>query len=119
MDLEKLSPAPWASVQRAVPVTSDGHGFILADGLREVGRFRREVDCDFAALARNASDVRVRRGWYTVPLNRDGNRVVTWIAMNTFAVEIERGGNTGTYFVAEDPDTPLVEAERWYREHGM
>ncbi len=61
-------------------------------------------------MARAAFGVMTRRGWWSVPRLADGSE---WIAMNAFCVQIERGGNTGTYFISADPFTCLVEADAW------
>ncbi len=68
-------------------------------------------------ISEQAFDVMVNRGWYSVPHVRYENRIKSWIALNTFAVEIDRGGNTGTYFESEDPFTCLVEADCWYKKY--
>lgn len=128
IELEKLSPAPWYVQQnRDHPTASPfvcrpGEGGIAvmqwlcheqtpeaeADMIRKV-----EVNAEFIALARNAFDVMMRRAWYSVPRKADASE---WIVLNAFAVELERGGNTGVYFTSSDPFSCLVEAEDWYRD---
>lgn len=118
IDLMRLSPAPW----EADGFGSDEHGWgfgVVCKDTKGQGDFlvraaeMSKADAEFCALARNAFDVMMRRGWWSVP-QKCGE---TWIAMNAFAVQIERGGNTGIYFVSPDPFTCLVEADRWFKEH--
>ncbi len=112
VDLTKLSAAPFIVIF---------HGFVAelrpwriqdATG-KTVAWFCREEDAKQAALARNALDIMLRRGWWSCPYINHPTAKRIWIAINAFCVQIERGGNTGTYFLAADPFTPLVEADAW------
>lgn len=110
LDLAKLTPAPWNEASWAKDhgrVTTPCGGFDVGEG--------RAADAEFIAIARNALDVMMRRGWYAVPCNADA---VKWIVVNAFAVQLERGGNTGTYFTASDPFTALVAADDWFKANG-
>ncbi len=102
MDLSKLSPAPWQVEQfdRGPSLTSGppddaSERFALDDPMER-------ADMEFAALARNAFDVMLRRGWGPT---RD---------------------ITGKWGVEEywcslphqpDPFTALVEADKWHKEN--
>jgi hypothetical protein len=120
MDLSKLAPAPW---------TSDGcyvHGpVVVGDGdvpdyssmtIYDEGG-HNEDEAKFIALARNAFDVMMRRGWYAV------TRGDEWTV--PFCLAEEDAGFpwkayesvTGKEASWPDPFTALVEADRWYREN--
>lgn len=110
IDLNKLSLAPWTVGEPPYHEVLDAEGIpVNQKGFR--------ADMEFEALARNAFDVMMRRGWYAVGHVRRGNSYSSWIVLNSFGVEMERGGNTGIYFVAADPFTCLDEADRWYKEN--
>ena len=86
----------------------DDEGFCWDEGNR--------VNFEFIALARNAFDVMMRRGWIAVQHCMTPGQE-TWIVLNKFKVAVERGGNSGVYFEAADPFTALVEADKWYKEN--
>lgn len=94
IDLSKLSPAPWVSDKDA----DIWHGSHLI--FRHTGC--NEDDADFCALARNAFDVMMRRGW-NVYKEMDG-----WSIGNDSFL---RGMGDC------DPFTALVEADKWYAEN--
>lgn len=105
MDLSKLTPAPWSSVAQmwgdsAVPTGK----FVLAHGKTPVAIFLNEADCDAAALARNAFDVMMRRGWHS-RLLPDGRG---------WTVDVAQCRHYGDKGMFADPFTALVEADRWY-----
>ena len=103
MDLSKLTPAPWfmeleqtkiilssASVQRIAWVFDENH-------------------TEFMALARNAFEIMMRRGWQP---KRHIN--------GQWTVDDSCGGMNEPFRVAchlswSDPFTAIVEAYRWYR----
>ena len=105
MDLSKLTPAPWEA---------DGYhgedgwdvGVEDSDGvsLRPLGTGFRKDDAEFIALARNAFDVMVRRGW-----------TATLIDTQCWRVDVGIRGQRSASF--DDPFTALVDADEWYREH--
>ncbi len=124
MNLEKLSPAPWTHIASAgAPIIQFPGGYVARLCSQESKAFgmtslapnaeSAEENAKFITLARNAFDVMMRRGWYSVPYSVDAK---TWIAMNLYCVQIERGGNTGTYFVSDNPFSCLVEADKWMKE---
>jgi hypothetical protein len=107
MDLSKLTPAPWHAVQ-------DDIGWLV----------RCEWDdAEFIALARNAFDVMMRRGWVAVRSNslktnpwfvQDENRE----QLRVLGPEDDDGDETWLYpDWAADPFTALVEAHQWYQDH--
>jgi len=55
IDLSKLTPAPWIADRREIEVPENFH--IYDEG------GHNEEDAAFIALARNAFDVMMRRGW--------------------------------------------------------
>ncbi len=107
MDLSKLSPAPWHNV---------GHELFFGHMDNPRSHHQQiwsEPDTEFIALARNAFDVMMRRGWYSYKDEKG-----KWFVSFT--------GYTGpqslrVFSFSEDgfadPFTALVEADRWYREN--
>lgn len=115
MNLDQLTPAPWKAEL----------GDVLA------GKFQQEIACcfcgsgqaampchpdeedvaraEFIALARNAFDVMMRRGWN--PVKVDGK----WQVSGTD--ESGRWETTPLCTWFPDPFTALVEADKWYREN--
>jgi hypothetical protein len=92
MDMSKLTPAPWGKDWHAVEGCCS------------------ETDSEFIALARNAFDVLMRRGWavakhfdhWAVFYNDDDMTwVVPWDQWPKWS----------------DPFTALVEADKWYKEN--
>jgi hypothetical protein len=106
MDLEKLTPAPWG-------VADDGPDHCVCHFASEDtswplferwdGRPDR-TDADFIALARNAFDVMMRRGWHASRCSTEYG----WIACGAGLLGTERP-------YADDPFTALVEADAWYK----
>lgn len=86
IDLANLTPAPWISA----PFKSDGSG----------GTWLDIADAHFIAIARNAFDVMMRRGW-SVKCFQSGR----WYVDN------------GSEYLnsADDPFTALLEADAWYK----
>src|SRR3990167_1977561 len=131
IDPMKLSPAPWhydvrvgnVSVFAGAPppecLTHECPRWVAqwtgtwGNGRWEVDE-RHQADLEFIALARNAFDVMLRRGWSPVasPLENEGWRV----DMNDgtyFAYDADRNG---AQHPAQwpDPFTALVEADAWW-----
>lgn len=98
----------------------DGHGAVLATfhaALVECEIIEASNMAAFAALARNALDVMMRRGWGVV-LNPEAGPMQGWL------VELPNASypmGTKMYDLVnarwKDPFTALVEADAWYREH--
>ena len=103
LDLSKLSPAPWVNC---------GHELFFGrqrQGTRHQ-QILKEADAEFCALARNAFDIMMRRGWGCSHGPRG------WWVNCPMEVCLKFGVN----FKMEpfpDPFTALVEAEKWYVEH--
>lgn len=119
-DSSKLAPAPWISWRLQQPISAGG---------KEVGNIATEsgwsplvagdhcvyLDPDFAefaALARNAWDVMMRRGW-TV-MQRFSDKWIVCSAKTGFKPSELTDWRQQEW---PDPFTPLVEADRWYREN--
>lgn len=103
IDLTKLSPAPW----EAIVVDSEDGSYDIEDPRHvEVGNVNGKTDAEFIALARNAFDVQVRRGWFAVPkyFNRPGTFWIVRTSIPNCAIEWKEW---------PDPFTALVEADRW------
>ena len=108
MDLSKLTPAPWEA---------DGYhgedgwdvGVEDSDGvsLRQLGTGFRKDDAEFIALARNAFDVMLRRGWTATLIDtQDGPRTAWHVDVGI------RGQRTASF---DNPFVALVEADEWYK----
>ena len=100
MDLLKLTPAPWFS-----------HGKQLCQGTvfaaTVIATFENEEDAKGSALARNAFDVMMRRGWSS---KRHSDQKQWYVDTPT---RIPPDGATTRHEHA-DPFTALVEADLWY-----
>ncbi len=98
MDLTKLTPAPWHDEDDYV---FEEHGVCVAElRMRSVGEESSATDAAFIALARNAFDVTIRRGWTAHLLFNN-----CWGVLQ---------GKQG-WPTAGDPFTALVEADAWYK----
>lgn len=121
IDLTKLSPAPWDAVRIsddvAVVVHKGGPASFTSifhnTGNLDEWPWANESDADFIALARNAIDVMMRRGWYAA-LEREG-----FVNRNKWIVREKTGMCVAGAGAVEYPDpfTALVEADKWYREN--
>ncbi len=121
MDIGRLTPAPWVTGKNLHPLSEN----FMQPAVAMIGSSKAiavfplgdsdDVECDdaeFTALARNAFDVMMRRGWYAIPV------CDCWEAV---AGAKERHwlwiGGAGARPIAKDPFTALVEADKWYKEH--
>ncbi len=117
MDLSKLTPAPWETG----PDTEYDDGItklIYASGYHVAGG-ADPANAEFIALARNAFDVMMRRGWWAEWRSLGGirnhgfNGPIGWIACKRGNDRIMNVRNE----MENDPLTALVEADKWYCEH--
>lgn len=123
MDLSKLSPAPWRiegveykgeidSYEVRCPNPDD-------DPLQNaVSSLTDKDNAELIALARNAFDVMMRRGWH-VRRASTGEWVVYHpgdgrVGLSTMVGLEDEDGNL---LHSTDPFTALVEADLWYREN--
>ncbi len=119
IDLSKLTPAPWEADESHLV-----HG--RSGTLRETPGFakfesdNRNEDAAFCALARNAFDVMMRRGWYACRDGFDGESFVGWIVCSrptkSHCPNV-MGRHKGPISSWPDPFTALVEADKWYQEN--
>ncbi len=122
MNLEKLTPAPWdvtADTSSAMPAVVDAEGKPVAWVPLEAADLRH-----FIALARNAFDVMMRRGWWAIEVN-----VTTEDELPPFSKGHGKIWRVSSFCgplplkkftkeqIAPDPFTALVEADRWYKEN--
>ncbi len=99
IDLSKLSPAPWHTDDL---MQVYNHEYCVADcGYQD--------EADFIALARNAFDVMLRRGWGVERVWDNDLRVHRWYIVTDAPRALREG--------FADPFTALVEADRWYAEN--
>lgn len=131
LDLSKLTPAPWYAhnpddrfCMNVFCVTNSPHepdtenddttgviaGTLLQTPLT-LGRWHDnwEADTEFIALARNAFDVMMRRGWSP---ERMGD---TWVVNDEDGRAFCHPHDQMMRW--PDPFTALVEADEWYREN--
>lgn len=136
-DLSQLSPAPWSvrseefddwGLVRAgdgAPVLTTSCAYRIPDEYRTMpygperiaGPPEVAANAAFVALARNAFDVMMRRGWYAVPFNR-AKAGVWWVVRTrggydiplSFAVKNKHRGEFA------DPFTALVVADEWMKQ---
>jgi hypothetical protein len=118
LDLSKLTPAPWYNERRF----SNGCEIVPRiccekNASRECGRIAdlvgapylgyesTLVNAEFIALARNAFDVMVRRGW-SIRKDKLGSR---W--------HVPEAHRPNYCAAGDDPFTALVEADKWYKEN--
>ena len=128
MDLEKLSPAPWIFDERVrCMAIYAGPAVSCFDDLEETVAYigwgvggppwehaRRRADWSFCALARNAFDIMMRRGWSVDQIRPGG----TWIVSNPAWAQREYPMYGKVFAKADDPFTALVLAEKWYIENA-
>ena len=116
MDLSGLNPAPWVVLEDScgdLYIQAGKRNISLLAG--EMGGPGERLVLEFVALARNAFEVIMRRGWGVLPC-----RSVTgyWVAKDSEGTPFDAGcrENCPTLYWP-DPFTALVEADAWYREH--
>ncbi len=117
MDIAKLEPAPWEVVRddqsgcRYIPHSS-GFPMLVVDsddGEHDIAAL------EFAALARNAFDVMMRRGWSLTRHPHLQTWSVTFRAKGFETILArEKCGYVHNHL---DPFTALVAADKWYKEH--
>lgn len=112
MDLSKLTAAPWQiseDHEHGGPFVAgtDGYPILIPESDGPDGRAALEI----AALARNAFDVMMRRGWTAETLIAGKLATIAWIAVNDLGRPV---GDDKTW---PDPFTALVEADQWYSKN--
>lgn len=119
MNLEHLAPAPWVAEWRS----GSGAYILSAGGVANRGPLiqGKQTDAEFCALARNAFDVMLRRGWWA---QRDCGCDLWRISWNTEDCVNGRVKSfpwwkyekqTGKAPAWPDPFTALIEADAWYK----
>lgn len=120
MDLSKLTPAPWLLGDDGWPIWFDGDKGALPYWASAVDKSPENpykpdaISFDtlaFVALARNAFDVMMRRGWHPVKLGDLWH--VTMAGAGKDAIKAFWARHLGW----PDPFTALVEADRWMKEN--
>lgn len=120
MDVSKLSGAPWnvATTSDAVfdetnhkyKITSERKPTYCVASVEGMGEGSKD-DAEFIALARNAFDVMMRRGWGVLPCRS----VIGWWVSKDSEGNPFRDDAPRLYW--QDPYTALIEADRWYKEN--
>jgi hypothetical protein len=106
IDLSMLTAAPWHADRFYVKREGDD-GEVVASCLNYNTRKYNTTDPAFIALARNAFDVMMRRGWGITKFD-DG-----WMAVDDDDMIIEP--STAPSYA--DPFTALLEADKWHTEN--
>lgn len=118
IDLEKLSAAPWRHNGFHTIISGD---FRIAECDLDLSGVECEANADFIALARNAFEVMMRRGWTADKSSVEGEgwRVMMFGDHFAFTEDGEAGTFRSDRITAiphwPDPFTALVEADAWYR----
>ncbi len=102
IDLTKLTPAPWNAEGCRVESARTASGIEMC--IYDEGG-HNETEAEFIALAREAFDVMMRRGWYAMPTFPPHEK--GWIVLNIL-------GKPDCQ-IHSDPFTALVEADKWYK----
>ncbi len=102
IDLSNLSASPW----EALPLNSEQWIVQYPDG--EDVSLLDETHAAFIAIARNAFDIMMRRGWYPYPF-LDG-----YWGIDARPASIPEELATQQW---PDPYTAIVEADKWFREN--
>jgi len=115
MDLSKLPAAPWIASAGIVTNEADDSPRLADCTWGDVDDDATASIAEFIALARNAFDILLLRGW-SVCRFKDG-----WIAtipLDQTSAEFRAicWGKQPS-LVAEDPFTALVVGDKWYREN--
>jgi hypothetical protein len=113
VDLTKLAAAPWIVHQCSHDDADPGECFVKftdpRDDLSTDSTMMDRDHCEFIALARNAFDVMMRRGWSVQRYVGSGPENGMWfVDMKERAVWLP---------CWPDPFTALVEADKSYTEH--
>jgi hypothetical protein len=124
IDLEKLTPAPWQESAGIVSTETEPFPRLADCTWGDVDDDQTEANARFIALARNAFDVMMRRGW-GVRQAQSGKRKGMWFAFEGDGVALHKDawdfgrvqGLRDAVFFHADPLTALIEADRWYREN--
>jgi hypothetical protein len=111
VDVNKISPAPWELSQMG---SKDGRSVVVY-GRRPLGKgFTSTMvfdsgatteNAEFIALARNAFEVMMQRGWGVSWVDE------RWVIRDMKGMCLAGAG----YKEYPDPFTALVEADKWYR----
>lgn len=116
--MSKLTPAPWTCRPSCAGADWGFDVPELEDADYRDSRFGNQADAEFIALARNAFDVMMRRGWGVASSPQDKLWFLHFQGDPEFAWRDERQlRDWSASHGAEDPFTALVEADRWYRQN--
>lgn len=111
LDLSKLTPATWFCEKEPTKIILSS-----SDVQRIAWVFDNAFDenhTEFIALARNAFNIMMRRGWRLVNGVQHGVDGLFWAAQGPF--DHHEIGVDGKWH--SDPFTALIEADRWFSEH--
>ena len=120
MDLSKVTPAPWYDDGYRIYGPTDDPDKRSGGVIMEYKYSDHAMDDDgeFCALARNALDVMMRRGWHAMKCLQSDD----WFVQDAFQSEIvlefsTRRDEMIRACYAKDPFTALVQADKWYAEN--
>lgn len=118
IDLTKLTPAPWKMHRCKFAGQDEACGIFNDESLDcsmdECHHPLTETDAAFIAIARNAFDVMMRRGWHAKKCSEGPHWFVDigpeWIQH----VFVDKRGTIEAVY-GLDPFTALVAADEWYK----
>ncbi len=120
MNPSELRPAPWRYQEECPEQDADVGVFDATGQSVVVGDCMLCQDLEFVALARNAFDVMMRRGWSVgchngkfaafMPASVPQGKYMAQGSTVVIKDDLEQGYRA-------DPFTALVEADEWYREN--
>lgn len=122
IDITKITPAPWETSAGATPTDpyDEKYDWYFARGPfikgkpYEDGIAQAKIDAEFIALARNAFDVMMRRFWQPEKTQKGWRLSGNVVCFYNNEAFLKWWSERGDY---DDPFTPLVEADAWYREN--
>lgn len=120
IDLTLLSPASWLYDEHDGEQNAD----VVSDGKRVFDAIAADFDADtskvnlqFAALARNDLDVKVRRGWHTAKCTEADQWLVPQLIEHLCGKSKEDGDALMAAMYQDGHDVGLLtKADRWYSE---
>lgn len=129
VDFSKVTPAPWeVDTTKALGAYGVWTGYATHPGhdgagypsqicqmpvLNSLDREQRDANAAAIALLRNAQDVQMRRKWWSEWHNEEQ----LWVVHDKNGYIEQLIDGQYLWFCGPDPDSPLIEADEWFKEH--